>query len=63
MDENCHEIELRSDTFTKPTSEMRQEMFKAEVGDDVYKEDPTMNRKISFERRIERNFTLIVVIH
>ncbi|MBI4892063.1 MAG: low specificity L-threonine aldolase, partial [Acidobacteria bacterium] len=37
-------IDLRSDTVTKPTPEMRQAMFDAEVGDDVYGEDPTVNR-------------------
>lgn len=37
-------IELRSDTFTLPTDEMRQAMFKAEVGDDVWGEDPTVKR-------------------
>ena len=37
-------IDLRSDTVTKPTPEMRQAMFDAEVGDDVYHEDPTVNR-------------------
>ena len=37
-------IDLRSDTFTPPTPEMRQAMFEAEVGDDVYREDPTVNR-------------------
>lgn len=37
-------IDLRSDTFTKPTEEMRRAMYEAEVGDDVYGEDPTMNR-------------------
>lgn len=37
-------IDLRSDTVTKPTPEMREAMFKAEVGDDVYQEDPTVNR-------------------
>jgi threonine aldolase len=37
-------IDLRSDTVTHPTPEMRQAMFKAEVGDDVYREDPTVNR-------------------
>jgi threonine aldolase len=37
-------IDLRSDTVTKPTSAMRQAMFEAEVGDDVYGEDPTVNR-------------------
>jgi threonine aldolase len=37
-------IDLRSDTVTKPTSEMREAMAKAEVGDDVYGDDPTVNR-------------------
>lgn len=37
-------IDLRSDTVTKPTPEMREAMFHAEVGDDVYQEDPTVNR-------------------
>ncbi|MFA7215495.1 MAG: low-specificity L-threonine aldolase [Bacillota bacterium] len=37
-------IDLRSDTVTKPTEEMRQAMYKAEVGDDVYRDDPTVNR-------------------
>jgi threonine aldolase len=37
-------IDLRSDTVTKPTPEMREAMAKAEVGDDVYLEDPTVNK-------------------
>jgi len=37
-------IDLRSDTVTKPTPEMREAMAEAEVGDDVYGEDPTVNR-------------------
>jgi len=37
-------IDLRSDTVTKPTEAMREAMAKAEVGDDVYGEDPTVNR-------------------
>lgn len=37
-------IELRSDTFTKPTAAMKQAMMDAEVGDDVWGEDPTVNR-------------------
>jgi threonine aldolase len=36
-------IDLRSDTVTKPTAEMRKAMAEAEVGDDVYGEDPTVN--------------------
>lgn len=37
-------IDLRSDTVTKPTSEMRQIIANAEVGDDVYGDDPTVNQ-------------------
>jgi threonine aldolase len=37
-------IDLRSDTVTHPTPEMRQAIFEAAVGDDVYREDPTVNR-------------------
>jgi threonine aldolase len=37
-------IDLRSDTVTRPTPEMRAAMARAEVGDDVYGEDPTINR-------------------
>ena len=37
-------IDLRSDTVTRPTLEMRRAMMDAEVGDDVYGEDPTVNR-------------------
>jgi threonine aldolase len=36
-------IDLRSDTVTRPTPEMRRAMMEAEVGDDVYGEDPTVN--------------------
>lgn len=36
-------IDLRSDTVTMPTDEMRKAMFEAEVGDDVYGDDPTIN--------------------
>jgi len=36
-------IDLRSDTVTRPTAEMRAAMAGAEVGDDVYREDPTVN--------------------
>lgn len=38
------EIDLRSDTVTHPTPEMREAMANAEVGDDVLQEDPTLNR-------------------
>ncbi|PPK95778.1 L-threonine aldolase [Nonlabens xylanidelens] len=46
-------IDLRSDTVTKPSKEMMQAMFQAEVGDDVYKEDPTVNE---LERRVAEMF-------
>ena len=46
-------VEFRSDTFTKPSQEMRQKMFEAEVGDDVYGEDPTMNK---LEERVAKLF-------
>ena len=37
-------IDLRSDTVTRPTAAMRRAMAEAEVGDDVDREDPTINR-------------------
>lgn len=37
-------VDLKSDTVTRPSREMRQAMFDAEVGDDVYNEDPTVIR-------------------
>src|SRR3989440_4833077 len=45
-------IDLRSDTVTLPTPQMREAMYRAEVGDDVYGEDPTINRlqEIAAER-------------
>ncbi len=46
-------IDLRSDTVTKPTPAMRWAMVEAEVGDDVYGEDPTVNR---LERRAAEIF-------
>ncbi|WP_271768051.1 threonine aldolase family protein [Aquimarina algiphila] len=46
-------IDLRSDTVTKPTPEMLNAMMEAEVGDDVYKEDPTVN---ALEEKIAHMF-------
>jgi threonine aldolase len=46
-------VDLRSDTVTRPTPAMRRAMFEAEVGDDVYGEDPTVNR---LERRAAELF-------
>lgn len=43
------EINLTSDTVTKPTPEMLQAMFSAKVGDDVFKQDPTVN---AFEKMV-----------
>ena len=37
-------VDLRSDTVTRPTPAMREAMYRAEVGDDVFGEDPTVNR-------------------
>jgi len=37
-------IDIRSDTVTKPTPDMRKAMYEAEVGDDVYGDDPTVNK-------------------
>lgn len=37
-------IDLRSDTVTLPTEEMRRAMYEAQVGDDVYGDDPTINK-------------------
>ncbi|MBA7666283.1 L-allo-threonine aldolase [subsurface metagenome] len=37
-------IDMRSDTVTLPTEEMRRAMYEADVADDVYREDPTVNR-------------------
>jgi threonine aldolase len=41
-------IDLRSDTVTKLTDKMKEEMIKAEVGDDVFSDDPTMNALESY---------------
>lgn len=46
-------IDLRSDTVTRPTPEMLEVMSQAEVGDDVFGEDPTVN---SFERKMAEMF-------
>jgi len=41
-------IDLRSDTVTQPTQGMRRAMAEAEVGDDVFGDDPTINRLQAF---------------
>lgn len=45
-------IDLRSDTVTRPSPEMRRAMAEAEVGDDVYGEDPTVNRLEAFSAEL-----------
>ena len=44
MSDKLPPVDLRSDTVTRPTPEMRKAMAEADVGDDVYGEDPTVNR-------------------
>jgi threonine aldolase len=53
MDSARGVVDLRSDTVTRPTAEMRRAMAEAEVGDDVYGEDPTVNL---LERRAAEMF-------
>lgn len=54
MNKDHHQpIDLRSDTVTRPTPEMLQAMMEAPVGDDVYKEDPSVN---ALEERLARMF-------
>lgn len=48
-------IDLRSDTLTKPTPAMLDFMMQAQVGDDVYKEDPTVNE---LESRLAKMFNM-----
>jgi threonine aldolase len=45
-------IDLRSDTVTMPTEAMRKAMYEAEVGDDVYGDDPTMNELEEYAARL-----------
>src|SRR5881227_2275956 len=54
-------VDLRSDTVTQPTAEMRRAMADAEVGDDVYAEDPTVNRlQELFAERVGKEAALYV---
>ncbi|MEA2086947.1 MAG: low-specificity L-threonine aldolase [Candidatus Caldatribacteriota bacterium] len=54
-------IDLRSDTVTLPTDEMREAMNDAEVGDDVYQEDPTVNRLEELAaKKLEKEAALFV---
>ncbi len=45
-------VDLRSDTVTKPSAAMRQVMANAEVGDDIYGEDPTVNELQSYAAKL-----------
>ena len=47
-------IDLRSDTVTQPTEEMREAMIRAPIGDDVYGEDPTVNKLQELAANITR---------
>jgi len=54
-------VDLRSDTVTHPTPEMRRAMAEAEVGDDVYGEDPTVNAlQDAFAERVGKEAALFV---
>src|SRR3954453_11986444 len=54
-------VDLRSDTVTRATSEMRKAMADAEVGDDVYGEDPTVNAlQEAFAERVGKEAALYV---
>jgi threonine aldolase len=54
-------IDLRSDTVTRPTAEMRRAMAEAEVGDDVYGEDPTVNAlERAFAERVGKDAAIYV---
>ena len=54
-------IDLRSDTVTKPSEAMRQAMLTAEVGDDVFGDDPTVNELENFIAELfDRDSSLFV---
>ena len=54
-------VDLRSDTITRPTPEMRRAMADAEVGDDVYGEDPTVNAlQEAFAERVGKQAAIYV---
>lgn len=54
-------IDLRSDTVTQPTPEMREAMFKAIVGDDVYGDDPTMRELEEYAAKVVRKEAALFV--
>ena len=54
-------VDMRSDTITQPTPTMRQAMAEANVGDDVFGEDPTVNRlEEMVAKRLEKEAALFV---
>jgi hypothetical protein len=55
-------VDLRSDTVTLPSDEMREAMARAELGDDVFGEDPTVNRleRMAAERMGKEAALLVV---
>ena len=54
-------VDMRSDTITQPTTAMRQAMSEAKVGDDVFGEDPTVNRlEEMVAKRLEKEAALFV---
>jgi Beta-eliminating lyase len=54
------DIDMRSDTVTQPTPQMRKAMSKAEVGDDVFGEDPTLNK---FEAEVSYNASIHSIMY
>ncbi len=48
-------MDLRSDTLTQPTPEMRQAMVNAKLGDDVFGEDPTVNGTVDRKSAVHDN--------
>ena len=48
-------IDLRSDTVTQPSPQMREAMMRAELGDDVFGEDPTVNRLEEIAAKLEKD--------
>src|SRR5215207_5389440 len=61
MPEPQGRVDLRSDTVTRPTPEMRRAMADAEVGDDGFGDDPTVNRlQAAFAERVGKEAALFV---
>ena len=54
-------IDLRSDTVTRPTEDMRKAMYDAEVGDDVHGEDPTVNKLQNLAAEITGKESALIV--